>query len=163
VIGGCWLKRNEEENPCDIWMIKAVSMHDYKCTSKYYHELYEPDGELSYQKDLISRVKEVTGDEWDDEIADWVETTPVWLTETTCDGDVKYKDYPIQADTGKEWKDPWDYGKAPYDQQCMRATGQLPESHGEGLINYLIESPTIERYAWFGGVVGADYGDTYVG
>jgi len=39
-LAGCWNLRNDETAPCDITLIEAFSVHDYKCAESYWQDNY---------------------------------------------------------------------------------------------------------------------------
>jgi hypothetical protein len=106
----------------------------------------------------MGKLQRILGAEYDKRFfTEYFEGTRLWLTEFSCAADGNYNRYP------NGFRDSYWYGKAPYDEQCRRASGQKPASHGKGVIKTVTDMDEIERFAWFGLVVGRDFGDTYVG
>lgn len=158
VLAQCFIHRNAPDFPCDVRSLKKLSVHAYQCSEQFYSDYYTRNGRHSWTNDLMTRLKAILGSDYiNSYFKDFFDETPVWLTEFSCAADGNYAEYP------NGFADPFPYGQAPYDEQCRRASGQVRESHGEGVIKTLTDMDEMERFAWYGLVVAADAGDTYVG
>lgn len=78
-LAGCWAKRNESTAPCDVNLIKAFSVHDYKCAESYWVENYTIKTGFM-QTEMISQLDEATAGD-NDEInwTDYVNNMPIWV------------------------------------------------------------------------------------
>ena len=64
----------------------------------------------------------------------------LWVTETSC-----Y--WEIVNPTISTWN--WDFPHLNSKEQCLRITGQMEDTHGQGSIATMEELDNIERYAWW--------------
>jgi len=79
-LAGCWAKRNEATNACDVNLLEAFSVHYYKCTEKAWSKYYTK-GTGTFQTSLIAKLEAATADDNDGEI-DWtsyVNDMPMWI------------------------------------------------------------------------------------
>lgn len=159
VLAQCYQLRNEANYPCDIFSIKKLSVHGYQCSEYFWNDYYSAEGPYFWKDDLKSKIKDILGADYDEAVfAEFFDTRKVWLTEFSCAADGQYNGrYP------NGFKDPYPYGSAPYADQCRRASGQEPASHGKGVFKTLATNPEFERMYWFGLVTGCNHGATYVG
>lgn len=145
----CWdqrdLNRVHHVGPsCDVETITAFSVHDYKCSEEYWRENYGERG--TFQKELAKYLAK--GSTSRDQAAakramNWtayVETRPIWVTETNCNGDTGFP--PTAAVSGTE--------------QCARITGQRAAaacgSYGKcgiGSIAAMESMSTVARVSWW--------------
>lgn len=67
---------------CDVDMIKAFSVHDYKCKESYWRDNY---GHMTgkYYTGLIEQLGDHGGKDWKKYLAEM----EIWVTETNCSGD----------------------------------------------------------------------------
>merc|ERR1712166_1654159 len=102
----CWAQRAQG---CDVETIAAFSVHDYKCGESYWRVNYGANG--TFQQNLkgyltAGEEKEGSGDgkDW----STYVDSRPLWVTETNCNGDYGYPSTQT----------------VPRTEQCARITGQ---------------------------------------
>jgi len=79
-LAGCWAKRNEATNPCDVNLIEAFSVHYYRCSEKYWRKGFTA-GTGYFQTTMIAKLEAATADDNDGEI-DWtsyINDMPIWV------------------------------------------------------------------------------------
>jgi hypothetical protein len=125
----CYDKRNDQDYPCDIELIKKFALHHYDCRESRWSEWFGGDNSRLVIK-LSTRLEGYGGkSDW----SDYIRSRNLWVTETSC--------YHETLDLG--WPHPSSNG------QCLRITGQKQDTHGMGSVKKMEELDNIERYAWW--------------
>jgi hypothetical protein len=134
MILACWSQRSKG---CDVETIKVFSVHDYKCSEAYWRSNYGTNG--TFQKNLKAYLNAGAGQlgrDW----STFVDTRPIWVTETNCNGDYGY---PPTAMVSRS-------------EQCARITGNRAEKDcgdygkcGIGSIATMESMNTIGRVSWW--------------
>ena len=127
-IAGCWDKRNDETAPCDVNLISAFSIHDFRCRESYWEENYTAKTG-KFVVNLIDQLETQVGDSDDMVWADYVNDMPIWVTATNCNWDKG--GFPTQIDV------------------CERITGQAGKKYGMGSIKWFNQADNIARFAWY--------------
>ena len=119
--------RRHSDPPCDVESIAAFAVHAYDCTESFWRQQHGPRDKF---RERLSRDMDGYGKK------DWeayFSTRRFWVTETNCN-----------------WEHGWEHEALPDGtEQCLRASGGRPSSHGQGSIATLNELADIEAYAWW--------------
>lgn len=151
----CYRLRDEPNFPCNVSSLERLSVHAYDCTEQFYQYYYTRNGTNSFTNRLMSMLETLLGDEYDDTFfKGFFDRTKIWITEFSCAADSTQHTLPMPLPN--VFSDPYPYGQAPYDEQCRRASGQAPASHGKGVIKTLTDMDEVERFNWYGLVAGID-------
>ena len=128
----CYDKRNNEEYPCKIKLIKKFALHHYDCRESKWVKWF--GGENSRLMRMLTEELGTYGGKknW----GEYVRSRDIWVTETNC-----YWENRLHAMLG----DPHPSSK----EQCLRVTGQKQETHGKGSLVTMEGLDNIERYAWW--------------
>ena len=128
-LKSCYDKRNDEQNYCNIELITKIAIHNYDCRESYWEETYNGENSLFYK--LMGEQLGTYGDKLD--WMDYLLARPLWVTETNCYWEQFFEGVP-HSDSKK---------------QCLRISGQLPDTHGVGSLSKMEISDNFERYAWW--------------
>lgn len=125
----CYGKRNDQEYPCDINLIKKFALHHYDCKEQRWETWFGGD-ESKLMKKLTAELGTYGGkNDWDV----YVRSRDIWVTETNCYWENNKKGY----------------AKPSSKEQCLRITGQKSSTHGMGSLAKMEELNNIERYSWW--------------
>ena len=125
----CYAKRNDQEYPCDIDLIKKFAIHHYDCRESRWKNWFGGDNSRLMTK-LTAAMGTYGGKKnW----GDYLRSRDMWVTETNCFWEDNMK------------KDPKPSSK----EQCLRITGQKSNTHGMGSLATMEELSNIERYSWW--------------
>jgi hypothetical protein len=132
----CWSQRASSPG-CDVETIAAFSVHDYKCSEAYWRSNYGTKG--TFQTTLKAYLAASAGGKGKD-WATYVDSRPIWVTETNCNGDTGYPST----------------GPVSRSEQCARITGQRADKNcgefgkcGKGSIAAMESMDTIGRVSWW--------------
>lgn len=77
-LAGCWEQRNAETNPCDVNLITAFSVHDYKCAESYWQENYAKYTGV-FQTTAVEQLNEYVGEQDEIDWSDYINEMPIWV------------------------------------------------------------------------------------
>lgn len=77
-LAGCWNLRNDEEAPCDVNLIKAFSVHDYKCAESYWEENYAKYTGI-FQTTAVSQMESYVGSSDEMDWSTYINEMPIWV------------------------------------------------------------------------------------
>ena len=128
----CFDKRKDPEFPCDIDLIKKFALHHYNCEEERWKSWFGGD-ESRLMRGLTAELGKYGGKkDWDK----YLRGRAIWVTETNCYWEVldnQLRGFPHPSSK----------------EQCLRVTGQKPDTHGKGSLATMEELDNIERYAWW--------------
>ena len=126
------------ENYCDVDLIKKFAVHQYDCKESLWKSWYGGDN-----SQMIMDLGVLMGNHGGRSEEDWLKylrERELWVTETSC--------YWERVNpTTSTWN--WDFPHLNSKEQCLRITGQMEDTHGQGSIATMEELDNIERYAWW--------------
>ena len=128
----CYDHRYDEQHPCDIDLIQKFAVHEYKCKASSWEQIYGDRGDASSL--FITTLTNEMGNYGGKNESEWrqfLQNRDLWVTETNC----YWEKLELKHPDSKE--------------QCLRITGQLPESHGAGSVALMEQASHIERYSWW--------------
>lgn len=77
--------RNDPEFPCDVTAFKRFAMHAYKCQAQFWVDYYDPKGKMAFQTATFNSIKNRIPENFDEKFwRNFLENTPIWVTETSC-------------------------------------------------------------------------------
>jgi hypothetical protein len=119
----CWDFRNDTSSPCDVQKISAFAIHSYECRERVWEENFNPSGGI-FRSSLVKALGGYGGHDW----AGFVNSRPLWITETNCN---------------------WDGDTPGSKEQCQRISGRGAKEFGQGSIRTLNQLESVDRYAWW--------------
>lgn len=108
--------------PCDVETIAAFTVHEYECSERFWRERYGGGG---FRNRASSEMGGYGGKDW----GSFFGARRFWVTETNCN-----------------WEDS---GSPDGTEQCLRASGGRPATHGRGSIATMNELADVVAYAWW--------------
>jgi len=138
-LKACWDHREDQDSPCDVEKITAVSVHLYQCTEDTWTSMFTPSTGQFF-RDMKMQMKAYGGRDWDS----FIDSRKIWVTEFDChDDSVGYNalDSMPMASTA---------------DICNRLTGQAAAwkagrkslHWGRGAVHALEELESVTRYSW---------------
>ena len=136
----CWDQRSKG---CDVETIKAFSVHDYKCGESYWRSNYGINGTFQQTLKAYLATARGAGKDW----STFVDTRPIWVTETNCNGDYGF---PATQEVSRSEQCARISGQRA-DKDCgnKKAYGKVDTKCGIGSIAALESMETIARVSWW--------------
>jgi len=134
----CYDLRNNDQNYCDVDLIKKFAVHQYDCREWIWKNWYGGDN-----SEMIMALGDLMGDYGGRSNKKWLyylRQRELWVTETSC-----Y--WETINPTTSNWN--FEFPHLNSNEQCLRITGQMEDTHGKGSIATMEELDNIERYAWW--------------
>lgn len=153
-LSACYENKDDEEKPCNVELIKAISVHEYKCYGSYWRKFAAVDGGADVvlgddtceenfrprsETNMYTQFREAMAERYPDDMDFWnnyFDNVQIWVTETSCSGDLKYDKVTNIRQTPTA------------SQSCERITGNSCQ-HEEGSIAAILGMDNITRYSWF--------------
>jgi len=158
-LQACFDSRNEDP-PCNVELVRTYSIHEYKCYGSFWRKYaardgggdvdvvdgdcpgrFKPRNEVNFYTQLKTAMRARYGNETADSFWDpYFDSVKLWVTETSCSGDL---------DWDKVNKDNDDLPETPTaEDSCRYITGQ-DCFRQEGSVQALLGMDNIERFSWF--------------
>ena len=115
--------RRHSDPPCDVESIAAFAVHAYECSESFWRQQHGPRDQ--FRQRASAEMDGYGGKDWEA----YFGARRFWVTETNCN----WEDDDLPDGT----------------EQCLRASGGKPSSHGQGSIATLNELADVEAYSWW--------------
>merc|ERR1712100_730832 len=109
-LQACYDSKDDPDFPCKVDKIKVFSIHEYKCYANYWRKYAALDGGKNIKRrdetcgdgfkprnetNFYVRMKSAMRDRYGDAVADdfwdpYFDATKLWVTETSCSGDINF-------------------------------------------------------------------------
>eukprot|EP00443_Scrippsiella_acuminata_P056604 CAMPEP_0115388464 /NCGR_PEP_ID=MMETSP0271-20121206/9184_1 /TAXON_ID=71861 /ORGANISM="Scrippsiella trochoidea, Strain CCMP3099" /LENGTH=483 /DNA_ID=CAMNT_0002811945 /DNA_START=83 /DNA_END=1534 /DNA_ORIENTATION=+ len=138
-LKACWDQREDQEFPCDVEKIAAVSVHLHQCMEDTWTRLFS-QGTGQFFRDMKQQMQAYGGKDWDA----FIDSRKIWVTEFSCNDDSlgygALDSMPLASSA----------------DMCRQLTGQAEtwkagkksQSWGKGAVHALEDLESITRYAW---------------
>jgi len=158
-LAACYDNKDQEENPCDVELIKVYSVHEYKCYAGYWRKYAASDeGENTEVKEegckdkfkpkkdtnIYTSLKNAMREKYPEVYVSFWEPyfneVKLWVTETSCSGDLDFD----KRNTGVT-----NLPETPTAQQSCKDITAQSCNHGKGSVQTILDLDNIERFSWF--------------
>ena len=124
-LKACYDRRSNNP-PCDVEQIAAFTVHEYQCAESFWRREY---GNGGFRNRANSKMNGYGGKDW----GAYFSARRFWVTETNCNWEDN--SLPSSLPDGIE--------------QCLRASGGRPVSHGRGSISTMNALADVVAYSWW--------------
>ena len=139
-LKSCYDLKDHADHPCDVELIKKFAVHQYDCREWIWNDWYGGDNSEMIESLILKMENYCPGEGNCPDWAAYLRSRELWVTETNC-----YWETIDPTLTNFNFE----YPHASSKEQCLRTTGQMQDTHGNGSIAKMEELDNIERYAWW--------------